>query len=86
MLQLCAPSRQLLGHTQRHGIHEMGAAGFNVLVQCFLARADNLGQVLDGRHQLPCQRQFSADMNGCGDDIVAALAAVNVVVGVHRCA
>lgn len=81
-VDLCRPAIQHLAHAHRHGVHQVRTARFHILVHLRRLGLDHLYQVAQGRQQLFVQGQRSADMNGGGDDVVAALATVDVVIGV----
>ncbi|MOA13766.1 hypothetical protein D3C78_1338290 [compost metagenome] len=83
-LELLRPTVEHLAQTHRHGIHQMGATRFDEWVDLFGLALDHLHQVQQRRQQLLMQGQGSADMNAGGDDVVAALAAIDVVVRVDR--
>jgi len=85
-LELLRPAIEHLAHAYRHGVHQMGAPGFDIGVNFDRLALDNLHQMAQRRQQLLVQAQCSADMDGGRDNVVAALPAVDVIVGVHRLA
>ncbi len=83
---LVAPSAQLLGQGHRHGIHQVGAAGLDHGLGFLLAARDGLHQVIQARQQGIVHLGNGAQVDGRGNHVVAALAHVDVVVGVDRLA
>ena len=81
--QLRRPRREFLAEGQRHGIHQMGPAGLHHLAQRPAPRIDGLAQVPDGRHQIFDRGKLGRHPDRRGDDVVGALAEVDVVVRVH---
>ena len=86
LLDLVSPGVQALAHAHRHGVHQVGAAGFDVLVDAGGLAAGDADQMLQRRQQLLGQFHGGADVDAGGDDVVAALAAVDVVIGADRLA
>src|SRR5471030_1328973 len=85
-LELLRPTVEHLTHAHRHGIHQVSAAGFDVMMNLLGLVLDHLHQMHQRRQQLLVQRQCGTDVDGGRNDVVAALAAVDVIVGVHRLA
>uniref|UniRef100_A0A1I7YGG5 Transcriptional regulator n=1 Tax=Steinernema glaseri TaxID=37863 RepID=A0A1I7YGG5_9BILA len=85
-LDLCRPAAQHLAHAHGHGVHQVGATGLDERVHLLGLVLDHLHQVLERRQQLFVQGQRGAHVDGGGDDVVAALAAVDMVIGVYRVA
>ena len=77
------PGAQLLAECDRHGIHQMGAAGLHHIGELDTARRQHLPQPPQSRLQMLIQHQGSRDVNRGRHDIIAALAHVDLVVRVH---
>ncbi|MCY1525983.1 hypothetical protein D9M68_609840 [compost metagenome] len=80
-LDLLGPTIQHLAHAHRHGIHQVGTPGFHIGLHLQRLVAENGEQVTQRRQQLPAQFDNGTDMDGGGNDVVAALPAIDVVVG-----
>ncbi|MNY01482.1 hypothetical protein D3C86_1340150 [compost metagenome] len=85
-LELLRPTVEHLAHAHRHGVHQVRTPGFDVVMNLLGLALDDLHQMRQRRQQLFMERQCCADVNGGRDDVVAALPAVDVIVGVHRLA
>ncbi|MNV13870.1 hypothetical protein D3C71_1045320 [compost metagenome] len=83
-LELLRPAIEDLAHAHRHGVHQVSAAGFDMVMHFLSLALDHLHQTGQGRQQLLVQCQRRADVDGGRNDVVAALAAVDVIVRVHR--
>ncbi len=64
----------------------MRAAGLDDPCEVALPGAQHLGQVLERWHELAAHRECGAHMDGGRNHIVAALAHVDMVIGMHRAA
>ena len=84
MLELRHPARYFLPQCERCGVLQMGAANLDdVFKGCGLVRQRG-AQLLQGRQQPVRQRLHRGQVHSGGKDIVARLALVHIVVGVHQ--
>ena len=78
------PCAEFLGEAQRHRIHQVGATGLDRLADRLRALVDGLAQVRERRQQLVPGADRRHHPQRGRDDVVAALAEVDVVVGMDR--
>ena len=65
----------------RHGIHQMGAAGFNHFREFFSFFQESLSQVLKGRNQVIAHSQHGSQSNRRRNYIVRTLPKIHMIVG-----
>ena len=82
-LDLRRPAGQFLAQGQRHRIHQVGPACLDDFRQLLRAAVDGGLQVLERGAKLVLPGNGRRDLDGGRDDVVRALAEVDVVVGVH---
>ena len=83
VLDLLGPGLDLLPQGDRHGIHQVGAAGLDLrlVLRCFLAH--HPGKVHQCRLEDLLGLQACADMDGGGNDVIGTLAHVDMVIRMH---
>ena len=81
-VDLRGPTRKFLVQSQRHRIHQVGAACLDDPRHFFRLALDGVCQVLQCRQQRFGETKSRAHMDRRGDHIVAALPHVDMVVGV----
>ena len=86
VLDLRLPRGHLLAHGDGQRVHEMRAPGLHLVADLARLRPDGGGEPAQGRQQPVAHRECGGDVDGGRDDVVAALAAVDVVVGMDRLA
>jgi len=74
---------ELLAERDRRGVHQMGTPGLDHCLELGGLRAEGVGQVTERRDQLVDDRVGRGDVDRRWEDVVARLAGVDVVVGVH---
>ncbi|MNF54407.1 hypothetical protein D3C84_358350 [compost metagenome] len=85
-LELLRPTVEHLTHAHRHRVHQVRTPGLDVVMHLPGLALDDLHQVRQRRQQLLMQRQRRTDVDSGRNNVVAALATVDVIVGVHRLA
>src|SRR5690606_21504002 len=85
-LELLCPTVEDLAHAYWHRIHQVRAAGLDVVMDLLSLALDDLYKPQQRWKQLLVQRQRGAHVKGGRDDVVAALAAVDMIVGIDRLA
>ena len=83
MPHLCRPAAQFLSQSDGHGVHEVCAPGLDLALELGGAPFEGVGQMLQCRQQAIAHPESRTDMDGGGDHVVAALAAVDMIVGVY---
>ena len=83
MGDLLCPASQFLAHAHRHCVHEMGTPGLHDIVGFLGLPPDDLPQVRERREQCLGNLQGGAHVNGGRNDVIAALAHVDVIIGMH---
>ncbi len=83
VVDLLTPRRQLLADRHRHRIHEMRAARLHDVADFLFLGGERLARVLQRRDQVFRHGDGGADVNRRRNDVVAALAHVDVIVRVH---
>ena len=79
---LLSPAIEYLAHAYRHGVHQVRAAGLDERMYFIGLALDHLHQMRQRWQQLFMQRQRGTHVDGGRNDVVAALPAVDVIVGV----
>ncbi len=80
---LRTPAGQLLSQGHRHRIHKMRAPRLYNGADFALLRAQHIAQMLQRGHQVTANSQRRTHMNSGRNDVVAALAHVDVIVRMH---
>ena len=83
-LQLGDIATELLAEAEGHGVLQMGAADLDDRGELLSAAAQGLDQALQGWDQLAMQRNRHRHMHRRREGVIAGLAEVDMVVGMHR--
>ena len=84
VLDLRAPGAELLAERERHRVHQVRAAGLDDVGDVGGLAADRPGQLLQRRQKLLGNGERRGEVHRRREHVVAALAAVDVVVRMHR--
>ncbi len=82
-VELSDECRHFLAEGDRRGVHHMGAPGLDQLVVPRGQFGQPAGQLGQSRKQLTVDRLGSGNVHRCGEAVVGALRAIDVVVGMH---
>ena len=77
---LRGPPADFLAQAHRRRIHQVGAPGFHDIARFLHAAVERLLEVFHGRQQLLRDEQVGRHMNRRGNDVIAALAHVDIVI------
>ena len=86
MVQLRHIARELLAQRERGGVLQVGAADLDDAIEVFRLLRQRGAQLGNGGQQAVRERLHGRHVHGGGEHIVARLAAVHIVVGVHQAA
>jgi hypothetical protein len=84
MLDLAGVTAEFLPQPDGRGVLQMGAANFEHVVKFLRLALQGLLQSGQRRDQPPFHRLQRGEVDGGGNDVVAGLAAVDVVVGMNQ--